>query len=963
MVGRRLPGRAKRLLKAGRKWQRERAEDLRFRWRRSLQLRVVTTTLALSALVIAVLGFFLTQQIADGLLLNKEKSATAQVSQGLTVAESSANLDKKPTSTAIANDFLYPTAQELQDASGNNSSYDVVIEVHVRNGTTYSKGVAGGVDPGSIPAALAASVRGRAGPRGLQQGLLRAHDDRVHRGPRQPAGPGRRRPPGQLLPAVLPVPHDAGAADPAAGPARAGRGRAGPDRAAGPDRLAGHPLGGDPGPARRPGRPAAVGGPLGERMRVRGADDLAALATSFNDMAASLQEKLRELEELSQLQRQFVSDVSHELRTPLTTIKMAADVLLEAKDSFDPAGARSAELLQGQLDRFQSLLEDLLEISRYDANAATLDPDAVDISDIARRAADDAQQLAERRGGRIEFRLPAEPCMADADRRRIERILRNLLVNAVEHGEGHDVIVTVAADRDAVAVAVRDHGVGLKPGQDQLVFDRFWRADPARARTTGGTGLGLAIALEDAQLHGGWLQAWGMPGKGSVFRLTIPRKSGQKLVGSPLPLVPDDTDTITALGEILPGVGRVGGGTAGSVGGGAPGRSAGQRAAPGWARLARTSRRRRTACVAALITVLAVLVTGCVTVPTSGHVQSVNVTQSNGGNSQYYLQTIPVPPGHNWSPEQIVSGFLAANASFANNHAVARQYLTRDASQQWQPGLAVTVYSQIGQAQRLPAEAGQSRQVAGTGTINVEVSGTVLGNLSGSGQYSISSRSKDTGQKFTLVQQKNKQWRISSLPPQVLLTQSDFVHVYQPRNIYFFDPAMQTLVPDPVYVPEEATPAVLVRQLIDDLIPPRAVGLADRRGADRVPEEHQTAQRVPGRRHRGGERGRGAPRARARTPCARCRPSCCGRWPGRATTSRPSSRSSWSWTATRGASARTTRCSRSAPTAATCRRRRPTPASTTSTAAARSGRSPGRPRPVRRRGRRWRARPVPAPSH
>jgi two-component system sensor histidine kinase MtrB len=566
-VGRRLPRRAKKPLKAARKWQRERAEDLRFRWRRSLQLRVVTTTLALSALVIAVLGFFLTQQIADGLLLNKEKTATAQLSQGLTVAESSANLDKKPTSTAIANDFLYPTAQELQDASGNNSSYDVVIEVNVRRGTTYSKGVAGGVDPGSIPAALATSVRGEQEAedssrvfyapttivstvgRGSQPGLavgaplgnyyqlyylfpMTQEQQTLQLVQRVLVGAGLALIVLLALIAslvtrwvVIPVRHAAQAAQ----------------------RLS--------------------AGRLGERMRVRGADDLAALATSFNDMAASLQEKLRELEELSQLQRQFVSDVSHELRTPLTTIKMAADVLLEAKDSFDPAGARSAELLQGQLDRFQSLLEDLLEISRYDANAATLDPDAVDISDIARRAADDAQQLAERRGGRIEFRLPAEPCMADADRRRIERILRNLLVNAVEHGEGHDVIVTVAADRDAVAVAVRDHGVGLKPGQDQLVFDRFWRADPARARTTGGTGLGLAIALEDAQLHGGWLQAWGMPGKGSVFRLTIPRKSGQKLVGSPLPLVPDDTDTITALGEILPGVGRAGGGTTGRVGG------------------------------------------------------------------------------------------------------------------------------------------------------------------------------------------------------------------------------------------------------------------------------------------------------------------------------------------------------------------------------------------------------------
>jgi two-component system sensor histidine kinase MtrB len=163
-----------------------------------------------------------------------------------------------------------------------------------------------------------------------------------------------------------------------------------------------------------------------------------------------------------------------------------------------------------------------------------------------RRSADDAQQLAERRGGRIEFRLPVQACMAEVDRRRVERILRNLLVNAVEHGEGRDVVVTVAADSDAAAIAVRDHGVGLAPGEEQLVFERFWRADPARARTTGGTGLGLAIALEDARLHGGWLQAWGERGRGSNFRLTLPRLAGHAIVGSPLPLGPDEAEVITS---------------------------------------------------------------------------------------------------------------------------------------------------------------------------------------------------------------------------------------------------------------------------------------------------------------------------------------------------------------------------------------------------------------------------------
>jgi two-component system sensor histidine kinase MtrB len=244
------------------------------------------------------------------------------------------------------------------------------------------------------------------------------------------------------------------------------------------------------------------------------------------------------------VQRQFVSDVSHELRTPLTTIRIAADILFETREQLEASAGRSAELLQSQLERFESLLADLLEISRYDANAATLDAESADVCDLVRRAAADAEQLAARRGTRIDFRLPPEPCVAEVDRRRVERILRNLLDNAVEHGEGRDVVVTVAGDRDAVAVAVRDHGVGFGPAEAQMVFDRFWRADPARARTTGGTGLGLAIALEDARLHRGWLQAWGERGKGSVFRLTVPRAAGQELAGSPLPLRPDEAEAV-----------------------------------------------------------------------------------------------------------------------------------------------------------------------------------------------------------------------------------------------------------------------------------------------------------------------------------------------------------------------------------------------------------------------------------
>jgi two-component system sensor histidine kinase MtrB len=128
--------------------------------------------------------------------------------------------------------------------------------------------------------------------------------------------------------------------------------------------------------------------------------------------------------------------------------------------------------------------------------------------------------------------------LAEVDHVRIERVLRNLLVNAVEHGEGRPVEVTVADGYDNVAVVVRDHGVGLRKGEAALVFTRFWRGDPSRARTSGGTGLGLAIALEDTRLHGGVLQAWGAPGQGASFRLTLPRRVGAPMGESPLPLRP-----------------------------------------------------------------------------------------------------------------------------------------------------------------------------------------------------------------------------------------------------------------------------------------------------------------------------------------------------------------------------------------------------------------------------------------
>ncbi len=280
-------------------------------------------------------------------------------------------------------------------------------------------------------------------------------------------------------------------------------------------------------------------GRLEERMAVRGVDELATLGRSFNEMAGSLEDQMQRMAELSVLQRRFVSDVSHELRTPLTTVRMAAEVILDAKDSLDPAAARSVELLTSQLDRFEDLLADLLEISRFDAGAVELDAESRDVTAVVARAVEGVTPLADRRGVALETDL-GRPVVADIDPRRVERILRNLLHNAVEHAEGRPVRVRVGADVQAVAVTVRDHGVGMTLEATEHVFDRFWRADPARARTTGGTGLGLAISLEDARLHDGWLEVWSRPGEGACFRLTLPLRAGIELTGSPLPLVPED---------------------------------------------------------------------------------------------------------------------------------------------------------------------------------------------------------------------------------------------------------------------------------------------------------------------------------------------------------------------------------------------------------------------------------------
>ena len=279
-------------------------------------------------------------------------------------------------------------------------------------------------------------------------------------------------------------------------------------------------------------------GHLTERMPVRGEDDMARLAVSFNDMAESLSRQITQLEEFGNLQRRFTSDVSHELRTPLTTVRMAADLIHDHSEDLDPALRRSTELMVSELDRFELLLNDLLEISRHDAGVAELSVEPVDLRATVQSALDNVGHLADDAKVELFVDMPTEEIIAEVDPRRVERILRNLIANAIDHAERKPVRIRMGVDEDTVAVTVRDYGVGLRPGEEKLVFSRFWRSDPSRVRGSGGTGLGLAISIEDARLHQGRLEAWGEPGKGACFRLTLPLVRGHKVTTSPLPLKP-----------------------------------------------------------------------------------------------------------------------------------------------------------------------------------------------------------------------------------------------------------------------------------------------------------------------------------------------------------------------------------------------------------------------------------------
>ncbi|HPX37278.1 MAG TPA: MtrAB system histidine kinase MtrB [Mycobacterium sp.] len=500
-------------------------------WRRSLQLRVVVLTLGLSAVVIVVLGFVLTSQITNRVLEVKVRAATEEINRargtvsGVVSGEEARSLD---SSLQLARNTLISKTGQNSSTSGLAGTFDAVLIVP-GDGPRDATSV-GPAD--QIPNSLRDFVK--AGQVSYQYETVRTE---TFSGPALLIGtPAPSRVTNLELYLIFPLTSEENTITLVRGTMATG-GLVLLVLLAGIALLVSRQV---VLPVRSASRIAErfAEGHLSERMPVRGEDDMARLAVSFNDMAESLQRQINNLEEFGNLQRRFTSDVSHELRTPLTTVRMAADLIYDHGEDLDPALRRSTELLVSELDRFEGLLNDLLEISRHDAGVAELSVEAVDLRSTVRNALIKVGHLADEAGIELLVEMPDHEVIAEVDPRRVERILRNLIANAIDHAEHKPVRIKMADDEDTVAVTVRDYGVGLRPGEEKLVFSRFWRSDPSRVRRSGGTGLGLAISIEDARLHQGRLEAWGEPGKGACFRLTLPLTRGHKVTTSPLPLKP-----------------------------------------------------------------------------------------------------------------------------------------------------------------------------------------------------------------------------------------------------------------------------------------------------------------------------------------------------------------------------------------------------------------------------------------
>ena len=499
-------------------------------WRRNLRLRLVTITVVISSVVLGILGALLLQRVTTGLLAAKEKSVLTEATAAQVEVQRLLNASDTGIGTPNVTRLVDTAITAIAIRAGSFGSYDALLLANPDLSGMPERGTRL-VNETSIPAELRKAVR-ESNKQAWTYSLLTYDDGKAEKGIVVGSTVSIPRVGNYELYLLFPL----NAEQQTVSLVQGGVGATGIALLIGLGVLAWFVTSRVTDPIREAALVAGelASGDLDRRLTVRGDDDLARLATSFNDMAESLKSQINRLEHLSTLQQQFVSDVSHELRTPLTTVRMASEMIYDSRTQLDPEVARSAELLRNQVDRFDLLLSDLLEMSKIDAGATILDFATFDLSDLVSTEIQSANEITKKHKTSIVLFQSDVTNFVEGDSRRISRIIRNLLANAIEHANEKPIEVTIKSNDTAISVGVRDYGQGMNAEDLDRVFDRFWRADPARKRTLGGTGLGLSISVEDAKLHRGDINVWAAPNKGAHFVLTLPIKHDGEILEKPI---------------------------------------------------------------------------------------------------------------------------------------------------------------------------------------------------------------------------------------------------------------------------------------------------------------------------------------------------------------------------------------------------------------------------------------------
>jgi signal transduction histidine kinase len=266
-----------------------------------------------------------------------------------------------------------------------------------------------------------------------------------------------------------------------------------------------------------------AGGDLETRVKVGGLSETAALGTAFNEMAAELQRRAGERDQLETMKDEFVLTASHELRSPLTSVQGFAELLMLEREKLDPKQADTVEIILDNTRHLVRLLNDLLDLARSDAGRLTIKPAPTEVAPLVEDAVRTMRSQTE--SSRQSLRQEIEPGLpaVEVDKDRIRQVLVNLLTNAHEYSpEGASIEVTAASRNGEVELAVRDNGPGMAEDQVEHIFERFTRGDAGLTQHVGGTGLGLAISKSLVELHSGSIEAESAPGRGSTFRVRLP---------------------------------------------------------------------------------------------------------------------------------------------------------------------------------------------------------------------------------------------------------------------------------------------------------------------------------------------------------------------------------------------------------------------------------------------------------